>query len=364
MKIRTIALAFLVVLFAGCSKPGRPGRSSGKVTKPISVMTEVLTPQSIEDFVTITGTLEGKTEVVMMSEVSGRVKQVNVSLGQWIDEGQSVAELDAPQYQIQLDQARASFLAAKAALEAAELNNQSAQTLYEKQAISQGEYKQTLSNYTSAQAAYQGSQANLEMARNTLESSRFCAPVSGWISYLPIQKGEYLKMNTAMCKIVDDRQMIIHTRVGENEVTSLQPGMSAIIITKASKGMHPAKIAAIGKSPAPGSVLYPLDILVQNPQRELLSGMMVSVQILRDTFDNVLATSVENLRQSYDDHYLYVATPANTAEKRVVTIGEQIDGKVIITSGVKAGEQVISEGLDSISDGAAIEIRAGETGRE
>jgi RND family efflux transporter MFP subunit len=214
-----------------------------------------------------------------------------------------------------------------------------------------------LSSYTSAQAGYQGAQANLEMAQNTYEASIFTAPVSGWITYLPIQQGDYASMGTQLCKIVDDRTLVIRTAVSSGDVTSLSTGQNATITVSGMDRAHPATVTAVGKSPAPQSSLYPVEITVPNPSGTLLSGMMASIQIQHGTFENVLATAVENIRQSYDDRYVYIVASDNTAQRQIVTLGTQVNGSVIISSGLHVGDQIITEGIDSLNDGTPVTVR-------
>jgi RND family efflux transporter MFP subunit len=361
MRLRNFIVPVLtLVLLAGCSKPGSrrsAGNAQQQAIQAVSVMAEEVTPQSINDYLHITGTLEGATEVVMISELAGTIKEVTVSLGDWIEAGETLGSLDAPQYGIQVEQARASYLAAKAAFDAAELSRQSAEVLWKEHAISESEYQQTMSSYTSAQAGCQGAQANLEMAQNTYEASIFTAPVSGWITYLPIQQGDYASMGTQLCKIVDDRTLVIRTAVSSGDVTSLSTGQSSTITVHGMEGAHPATVTAVGKSPAPQSSLYPVEITVPNPSGALLSGMMASIQIQRGTFENALATAVENIRQSYDDRYVYIVASNNTAQRQIVTLGAQVNGSVIITSGLYAGDQIITEGIDSLNDGTPVAVR-------
>lgn len=361
MRIRTVIIVLIsITLVAGCSRSGSrrtPQNTQQQAMQTVTVMAEQVIQRSIDDFLNVTGTLQGATEVIMVSELAGTVKELNFAMGDWIEAGEALGSLDAPQYAIQVDQAKASFLAAKATLDAAEMNKQSTEILWKEHAVSEAEYQQTLSSYTSAQAGYQGAQANLEMAQNTYEASIFTAPVSGWITYLPIQQGDYTTMGTQLCKIVDDRTLVIRTAVSSGDIVSLSTGQNATISIANVKGTHPATVTAIGKSPAPQSSLYPVEITVPNPSEQLLSGMMASIQIKRGTFDNALSTSLENIRQSYDDRYVYVVGADNIAHRTIVTIGSQINGSVIITAGLHDGDWVVTEGIDSLNDGTPVKMR-------
>lgn len=363
MKI-IFKLAVLIIVIAtlmiACGKPEAKGNGqfNGQPKEnAILVMVQEMQPRDLDKYIKITGKLEGITDVNLMSETNGKVVEIYKNLGDWVNKGDAIGRVDNVDAENQLKQAEAALMAGEAKLESARINFQVSQNLYQKQMISESEFQQAKSTQKNAQAGYNGLLASLEMARKNFENSEFTAPVSGYIAELNLEVGEMVSTGKYITGIVNSKKLIIKTGVSESDISYLNKGDRVIINYHGKE--YEGKVTGLGIRPASGSNNYPVEIVLSNPQKVLFPGMVVEGQIFSQTFENVLYTSIENLREKYDQEFVYVINDENRAEIRTVTLGEKVANNVIIASGLEIGDRLVIDGIDSLTEDTLVDVRTG-----
>lgn len=355
-KILILIIALSIGLVA-CNKPSSkaPMMNDKKVQDALIVMVREVKNQDLEKYVRITGKLSGIQDVDLSSDVSGKVVEIYKSLGDWIEAGEAIGRIDNSDYKNQLEQSQASFLSAEAGLEIANLNLQTSEKLYGKEQISKNELLQAKSSQKNAQAGFNGAKATLDMRQRAYDNSQFTSPISGYIAELNLEIGESVSMGRMVAGIVNTKKMILKTGVGETDLKYVQKGDKAIIIkdNKELKGV----VTGIGIRPASGSNNYPVEITFGNSDKTLFPGMVVQCDVFAKTFENVIYTSIENLREKYDRKFVYVIDEDNKASQRFVELGEKISNNVIITSGLKKGDKLVIDGIDTLSNGSLVDAR-------
>ncbi len=365
-KILVVLMISLALSAVGCK--GKPhgggdkqkGNMAQEDTKPeskMSVMVEIAQNQNLAEYIKVTGKLEGYTDIIMASETSGRILALNKKLGDWVDEGTEIGHVDNKDYEIRVEQAEAAKLATEAAFESAELQMQTAENLLEAESISDLEYQNYVSVSKNSQAALDGAKASLEQAQRAYNNSRFIAPVSGYIVNMPVKVGETINMGQTICGIVNSKKLLIKTGVGESEITKLKKGQAVTVTYEGINDKFAGKITGIGIKPLPNSASYPVEIELNNSAGKLYPGMVVEGKILSNIYENVIYTSINNVKQEYDHYYAFVLNAENRAVKTYVTLGVQVERDVIITEGLEVGDQFVVEGIDNLQDGCLVENR-------
>ncbi len=166
-----------------------------------------------------------------------------------------------------------------------------------------------------------------------------------------------VSMGMKVAGIVNSNKLIIRTGIGESDISFVKKG-NDVTINYYGKN-YQGKITGVGIRPVTGGNNYPIEITLNNPNLELFPGMIVEAKIYSYTFENVLYTSIENLREKYDKQFVYVINKKNRAELRIIELGEKIANNVIIKTGLQKGDKLVIDGIDSISDGTLVEIKSG-----
>jgi len=351
-----LALTLSLLLGGACKEADtKDVRAFGKDDKPV-VMAETLQPRTLMDYITLSGKLEGITDITMSSETSGRILRLFKKLGDKVVKGDRIGLVDNEVMRIRLEQAEAAKTSAEAALETAQLNLTTSETLFQKKTISQAEYNSALSAFKAAKAALDGAKANLEAAQKAYDNSYLLAPEAGVITNLTIVSGQYLNMGQQVCTITDDSSLLIKTGVSESQVGKLRQGQPVEVFALDSDKPVRGSIRGFGIRPLTASANYPVEI--QLPKAGgLLPGKVVSVKITGDVYANKLYTSINNIVKEYDRNYVYLVGEGDKVSKREVKLGTSVGEQVILLSGTSAGDRIVTSGMENLQDGTAVTVR-------
>ena len=320
-------------------------------------MINEMIPQNLEEYITLTAKLDGITDIDITSEVSGKVVEIKKQLGDWVNKGEEIGNIDNTDYRIRLEQAEANMLSSEAALSGAQMQLNASENLYEKEIVSELEYSQAVSGFKSAQAAYKGAKAGLEQAQKAYDNSRFVAPLSGYIASMHLEIGQTVNMGSPICSIVNNKQLRIKSGIGENQIQLIKKGQKVFVSYNSDQLVTEGIVTGIGIRPAANSANYPIEIELSNPDMKLYPGMVVEVRILSNIYENVLYTSLNNVLQQYDTRYVYVIDSDNQAEKRIVKLGNVVSENVILEEGIDAGDLLVIEGAENLEDNSFVDIR-------
>jgi len=355
----TIIILILTISIISCTQKKKPRKpmSENSKEKEVIVMVQEMKLQDLDKYVNIIGKLEGITDVDLSSETNGKVIEIYKSLGDWVIKGEAIGRVDNTDAENLLLQAQAALLAAEANLETANMSMTASQEMHDKDIISESEFLQAKSSLKNAQAGYNGALASAESARKNLENSQFTAPVSGYIAELKLEVGEMVNQGMKIAGIVNSKKLNIKSGVSESDISFVQKNDPVKIIYNNQE--YAGKISGVGIRPTSGGNNYPVEIVLSNPNNELYPGMVIEGQIFSQTYENILYTSIENLREKYDKKFVYVINSENRAEIRTITLGEKVENNIIITSGLEVGDKLVIDGIDSLSDGTLVDARTG-----
>ncbi len=352
-----LILMVAVLALASCNKQSdKPGaRGSAKDELP-PVMIEELNPRTLDEFISVSGKLEGIVNITMNSETSGRILELYKKLGDTVTKGERIGRVENDVYRIRLQQAEAALLSAQSGFENAQLNATYTQNLKRGSLISDAEFNSVMSALKGAQAALDGAKANVEAARLAYESSYLSAPEAGTISYLNVSTGQLINPGQPVATIIDASTLILKTGVGETQIGKIRKGQRVQISYPGSEEPIMASIRAFGISPLQGSATYPIEIELKN-NGKLLPGMVVSARILSNSYQNLLYTTLTNIITEFGRTYVYVVEEEDIVKRREVSLGMVIGENVVLRSGVDLGDKIVTSGAENLEDGIKVQIR-------
>ncbi len=360
--------------------------------KPVEIL--AISKMDIVETVSATGKIKPEIEVSISPEVSGEIIQLNVREGQAVEKGQLLAKINpdlllssVSRSQAGLSNTRANFNQAKATLAEAKANYQRSAQLFEKGVISQAEFDTSTAAYERAKAAERSAYYNVESAGATVNEAtdnlgrtNIYAPMSGTVSLLAVELGERVvgtqqMAGTELLRVANLGQMEVEVEVNENDIVKLQVGDRAIVevdayLTKKFEGIV-TEIAntAIGQLTADQVTNFKVKVrIVPESYKELLEGrdenyspfkpgMTATVDIIttevkdavavpisaivvkNDTTESKKPAQKENSAKTYECVYI---VENKKAVLRVVKTGIQDDRNIVVTQGLKVGEQVIT----------------------
>jgi membrane fusion protein, heavy metal efflux system len=288
----------------------------------------------------------------VITQVSGPVSRVVVVPGQRVQKGEPMLYVASPDY----SQLRTNYLKAKNAYALAQKANARARDLYEHKAIAEQNLEQAESAEVQAGGDLAAAQAALKVMGITDPDALVQAPpsyevpvrapINGEVVEQDVSAGQLIQPGTTQCFMISDTSSVwVLVNVYQKDLPYVRAGDTATIQTDTYPGAFPGRISYVAASLDPNTRTLQARIETNNPGEKLKKDMYVSVTVNAGTISNAFALpDAAVLRDSENQPFVYAAAASNQFGRRSVTLGESLNGQTQITSGLKAGDQVIGNG--------------------
>ncbi len=334
---------------------------------PAGLAFEPVTRRDLTETVTAQGKLEPKSYVDVGAQVSGQLSRLHVEIGDVVEKGQLIAEIDPRIFatRVASGQARIASLTAQLAQQQAQLQNNRLilkrnRGLIAEQATSQEQLEQSEADVRVAEAAVKSFSAQIEEARSTLSGdqtnlgyTKIYAPMTGTVVTQTSREGQTLNANQmapVIVQIADLDTMTVRAQVAEADVMRIRPGTAAEFTTLGALDRRwQATVRQVLPSPEVINdvVLYNVLVDVDNRDRQLMNGMSTQVFFILGEARNTLAVPTSALGQRRPDQ----DQPGTQAYELRVREGEKLATRVVqvgllsrqfaqVRSGLAEGEQI------------------------
>ena len=314
--------------------------------------------------------LQGKIEAENVAYVAPRgqggvVKAIYVKTGSHVNKGQLIMKLDDAV-------ARQGVVSAQQQIGGIKAKLAQAQSIYERQ---QNLWKQNIgtevqvlnakTDVESAQSHLQAAEANVRMAQEQVNLSNVYAEISGVIDAMNIKVGEFFSPQSAAMpgsgiRIVNTNNLKIQVNAPENYISRIKEGTELLVeIPEAGNKVFRSKVNVVGKfiDPTTRSFLVEGKIPVD---RDLRANQVANVRIRDYAAANVITVPVNVVQSDEKGKYVFVAEKSGdklVVKKRSVVVGEMYRDLAEIRSGLTAGEQIITEGYQTVYEGQVVKSK-------
>ncbi|QNX59852.1 multidrug efflux RND transporter periplasmic adaptor subunit AdeD [Acinetobacter seifertii] len=317
--------------------------------------------------------LAGRTVASEISQVRPQVNGVVVEQlfkeGSQVNKGQPLYKIDSSLYRDSVDEAAGNLSLAKATVNSTRLQAERYKELIKVNGVSQQELDNALSAYEQAKATVAVNEAVLKTARTNLRYTQVTAPISGRIGRSSITRGALVtsaqtdplatiqKLDPMYVDLTQssDEYMALRKQLTENGIKPTQLSVRLQLengTTYSQQGTF--KFSDIAVDEATGSIT--LRAAFSNPNHGLLPGMYVRAELGTGTRPNSILIPQGALFRDADGNALvWVVGKDNKAEQRKIKLGNAMDNRWLVISGLSEGDQVIVDGLQGLSAGMAIE---------
>ena len=273
--------------------PGRPGRA-GAANTLFTVRTEDAVIRSLQAYIEINGNIVSEEQVTVVPEAGGKLVSMRPAIGSTVRKDELIAQVDPSR---------------------------------------------------------PGSQYSL---------SPVYAPVSGLVVSNPLSVGSTVSTATALLTIASAGSLEIEVMVPEREVGQLRTGLSAEVRLEAFPGeVFAARVTRLSPVVDPASRTKKAILRFTKDDRRINPGMFARVKLNTRTYQNVVSIPQEAVVENRGRTVVYVLDgdrEAPRAAMREVTVGVSVDGETEIKAGLAAGEQVVVQGQQFLTDGAAVRV--------
>jgi len=293
------------------------------------------------------------------SRASGYLKNWFVDIGDHVTNGQLLAEIDTPELNQQLAQAKAELNQAKAALDLAKITTDRWAELLKTASVSEQEAAEKKSDYALKQADVEAAHANLKRLEDLQSFSRITAPFDGTVTARNTDIGQLIAAESGpeLFRIAQTDPLRVYVRVPQQYSRAIKPGQKAELIFQEMSGkIFPATVTRTAGAVDPTSRTLQVELQVANPNNEILAGGYAQVRFSEIADNHVLTLSDNALIFRAQGMQVAVVDANNKVQLRSVTLGRDFGNTVEILSGIEASDRVINNPPDSITEGMEVQI--------
>lgn len=302
------------------------------------------------------GSLEATRQVLVPAEVDGRVAQILFTPGEPVKAGQLLVQLnDAPE-QGELARLQAQARNARALLDRT-------RRLVPLQAATREQLDQ-------AQADHEQAAADVRRVQALIDQKRIKAPFDGVLGVRRVNLGQFARAGDPLVSLTDASSVYANLTLPEQAWGTLRVGQPVAVTVDAHAGrVFQGKVTTVEPQVDPSTRTVRVQALLANPDGALSAGMYAQGRIsLPDRPDVITVPETAVSYSAYGDSVYVVAAPesgtagaAPTVRQAYVKTGERLRGRVVVTEGLKAGDQVVTSGQLRLHNGAAVEILPDDT---
>lgn len=325
------------------------------VPPPEPVTTTVARPEAWESLLTSVGSLEAVQGVIITAELTGKVVAIAFEPGVRVKVGDLLVQQDTSAEEAQLRAAEANVALRKT-------NLARIKRLLATKTVSEADYD-------NADAQFKEAEAQADNIRAIIRKKTIRAPFAGRLGIRLINLGQILNEGAAIVSLQSIDPIFANFFLPQQQFSEVRPGLTVRISADALPGqVIDGKITAINSEVDAATRNIRIQATLGNPQERLRPGMFVNVAVVLPVREKVLiipATAV--LHAPYSDSVFVVegkhtqgdGQPAKVVRQQFVRLGEKRGDFIDVTSGLKAGETVVSTGVFKLRNGQAVFVDNG-----
>ena len=368
-RLLAVVLIALLILAVGVAVFGVMARQSSDAklktwTQAQAVPTvNVIKPQrgTKDQQIVLPGDVEAFYEAPIYARVNGYLKMWYQDIGARVKAGQLLADIDTPELDQQLAQAKSDMASAEARASLATLTAKRWKSLLSSEAVSQQTSDEKAGDALAQKSLVAAAQANVDRL-DALESfKRIVAPFDGVVTARRTDIGDLINAGhsagSALFKVADIHEMRIYVRVPQAYAADLHPGMTATLkLPQYPDRTFVAKLATTSNAISKESRTVLVELMADNQDGKLWPGTFAEVHFELPPDPEVFRLPTSSL--IFREHGLEVATvgPDGKAVMKPITIGRDLGTEVEVTAGLEPDDRVINSPSDSLAPGDQVKV--------
>ena len=357
----------LLLLLPGLLLPGLALAQEQPQTPPPAVTVVAVETTDITPSVSFTGRIEAIDKVELVARVDGFLEGRPFTEGGMVRKGDLLFAIEKGPYEARLGEVDAAIASAEASLKLAQIEVDRQTKLVAKQAAAQAVLDQATAEADQARAAVQRAEASRAEAVLDLGYTDIKAPFAGRIGRASVSVGAYVgKQNGSLATIVSQDPMYVTFPVTQRQLLNFRERMatsgddesSLAVTVRLADGTlddRPGRIDFVDVQIDPGTDTVIVRAVLDNPDGTLIDQQLVTAVVQTAETETALVIPQAATLADQGGRFVLVVGDDNKVEQRPITVGQPIDGKFVVTSGLEAGERVITEGVQRVRPGMVVD---------
>lgn len=356
-----LAILLLLILVRACNI--FLSNRNRNVPLPPVVLAQAVT-KNVPIYLYALGSVTPTYSVTVRTQINGQLMRVLFKEGQMVKAGDLLAEIDDRPYQAQLTQNEGQYARDQAQLANALIDLKRYQVLWKQDSVAQ----QTLATQKALVKQLQGTlkldEGLLQVAKVNLVYTKITSPISGRVGLRLVDPGNFVQTSdTNGIAVVNllNPITVVFTLPEDNIPAVMQQINAKKTLTVDALDRQQNKLLAVGKlltidnqiDTSTGTVK--LKAQFDNKQNQLFPNQFVNVRLLIQTLHNAIVVPTAAVQHSTTGNFVYIYNQDQTVSAKPVVTGVTFDDSTVITSGVAAGQSVVTEGADQLTDGMKVQ---------
>ena len=364
---RVVVLAVLLAIAAGGGSYWlRHSADAARATPPAPIPVSVATAdrQDVPILVDGLGTVQALNTVPIHSQIDGKLIEITFTEGQRVKKGDELAKIDPRLFKAALDLAQAKKGQDAANLISAEKDLTRAKTLVARSFETQQTVDQQQAKVDALKASIAADEAAVETARTQLDYTIITAPIDGRAGIRQVDARSIIHAgdSTPLVVLTQTQPSAVIFTLPETLLDPLRDAMSRGAVEVTAFDQNNAKALATGRLLLIDDVIdqatatIRLKALFPNADERLWPGEFVNARVLLETRSNEITVPSVAVQRGPQGLFVWVIGPDGTAQMHVIKVGPPTDDVTIVTEGVDAGAQVVTEGHYKLQPGVKVAI--------
>ena len=342
---------------------GTPPRV-GRAVAQQSVGVATIADGDIDVVLTGLGAVTPLATVTVKTQINGQLQQIAFSEGQIVHKGDFLAQIDPRPYQVALEQAQGTLAHDQGLLAQAKADYARYQTLGRQDSISRQQVDDQQYLIRQYEGTVQTDQGAVDSDKLNLAYCHIVSPVDGRVGIRLVDPGNYVQTSdsSGLFVLTQLQPMSVLFSLPEDVVDQVQAQMAQATLAVQAYDRTDTTLIASGTLATTDNQVdsttgtVKLRAMFPNTDNKLFPQQFVNARLLVQTLKGVVVAPQAAVQTGAPGQFVYLVQPGDTVKIQVVKTGASQDGKLQITDGLKVGDQVVTDGLDRLRDGAHISI--------
>jgi len=358
-----------LALLAGCVKESPSGAAAGKAPgqgAPVPVLVAPVVQRNVPVELRTFGNVEANLTVTVRAQITGTLTEIYFKEGQNVKKGDKLFSIDPRPFEAALRQAEANLARDKANHENALKEAQRQKELKDKGIISQGDYDAAQAAADALGATLSADEAAIDRAKVDLSYCSIYSPIDGRVGAWLVDAGNLVSANSSALVTI-------------NQVRPIQASFSLVeeALGDIQKESATRKLAVLARipgreeEPEKGELTF-IDNTVDrttgkflckatfpNPEERLWPGLFVNIVVVLREQPGAIIVPSRAIQPGQKGQYVFIVKPDQTVEDRVIAIDRPVNSETVVSKGLSAGEQVVTDGQLRLVPGAKVVVKTG-----
>jgi len=357
-----MVLLFVFIALNACKKKDSGGLAGTGIPVNVAEVSE----EKVSFYSNYPGSIVALSEVELRSEVSGFITGIYFKEGSFVRKNQKLYEIDRSKYIASYNQAKANVDIATANEEKARRNSDRYTKLSEQDAIAKQRLDDAMTDLQNAGLELVSAKAGLARAQTDLNYSLITAPFDGTIGMSQVKMGSLVSPGqTLLNTISTDDPMGADFVINERELGNFQElfrvnrpqNDSTFRISLPDKSLYSEEgsIQVIDRAIDPQTGTIRIRLVFPNPDQRLRAGLSCIIHVLNASDHGQLVIPSKSLLEQMSEYFVFVVDSQKVKQTKV-TLGAQFEGRVVVTAGLQKGQQIVTDGIQKLRNGALVNI--------